>query len=280
MKKINSIKLPKNIKNNIIFYKYLKKHNLNTICEKLLCPNIYKCFNNKTAAFMILGKICTRKCPFCNIKKGKPNNEIDKNEIKNILKTIIHMKLKYVTITSVTRDDLKDEGLYYFNKCISEIKRKCPKTKIELLVPDFKKNINLAIKIFSQNPPFIFNHNLETIKRLHNLIKPNSNFNSSINLLKKIKQNNPNIITKSGIILGLGEHKQEIIQLLKKLKKIKVNIITLGQYLQPTKKHLKVKKYLTKKEFKYLKYKAYKIGFKYVYSGTLIRSSYYKINLI
>ncbi len=189
------------------------------------------------------------------------------------------MKLKYIIITSVTRDDLKDNGIYYYNKCIKEIKKKSPKTKIEILVPDFKKNTKLAIKIFSKNPPFIFNHNLETIKRLHHIIKPKSNFKSSINLLKKIKQKNPKIITKSGIMLGLGEKKKEIIKLFKKLKKIKVNIITMGQYLPPTKNHFKPKKYLTKKEFKYLEKKAKKIGFKFVYSGSLIRSSYYKTNI-
>ncbi|QCI27183.1 lipoyl synthase [Buchnera aphidicola] len=294
MNKLNNIKLKKNIflknkklsKPNWIriklpksfFYinkikNILKTNSLHTVCEEALCPNLPECFNNKTATFMILGNICTRKCPFCAVKKGRPNI-IDKNEPYKLSKTVFQMGIKHIVITSVNRDDLKDGGAKHFVKCIKKL-RINKKIKIEILVPDFRNSIKYSIDILSTYPPDIFNHNLENVPRLYKIIRPGANYQKSLYLLNYFKQKNPNIPTKSGLMLGLGETKEEIIQVLKDLRENGVNMLTLGQYLQPSKNHISVKKYITIEEFQYYKNQALSMGFTNAFCGPLVRSSYH-----
>lgn len=275
LKKPKWLKIKSNFKNKnfLKMKKILISNNITTVCEEAACPNILECFSNNIATFMIMGKKCTRKCTFCNIKNGKPSN-IDIYEPLNIAKIVLKLKLKYVTITSVNRDDLKDGGAFQFVNCIKYIRKISPKTKIEILIPDFKKKINLAIKILSKNLPDIINHNIETISRLYKNIKPGGNYFNSLKLLKKIKLNFPNILTKSGIIIGLGETNEEIFETINDIKKNNVDILTIGQYLMPSKNHTLIHRYVKKKTFKKLKKKAYKLGFKSVISGPLVRSSY------
>ncbi|WP_343184203.1 lipoyl synthase [Buchnera aphidicola (Ceratovacuna keduensis)] len=258
----------KNIKNII------KINNLHSVCEEALCPNIYECFNKKTLTFMILGNICTRKCSFCAVFKGRPK-KIDINEPKKIAKVVNLINLKHVVITSVNRDDLKDGGSNHFVKCIKEIKKNNLNTTIEILVPDFKKCINYAIKKISKCPPDIFNHNIESVPRLYKYVRKGANYKNSLYLLKKFKEKNPYLLTKSGFMVGLGEKYSEIIDVIKDLKKNHVDMITIGQYLQPSLKHFPVKKYFTIKEFYKLKVLAKKIGFKNIFCGPLVRSSYH-----
>ncbi|WP_343188380.1 lipoyl synthase [Buchnera aphidicola (Ceratoglyphina bambusae)] len=264
---INDIKIKK-IKN------ILKKNNLYSVCEEALCPNIYECFGKKTLTFMILGDICTRKCAFCAVSKGRPKI-IDVNEPKKIAKTVKKIKLKHVVITSVNRDDLKDGGANHFLECIKQLKKNSKKTIIEILVPDFKRCLNSAIEIISESPPNIFNHNIESVPRLYNKVRKGANYKNSIKLLKKFKIKNPNVLTKSGLMIGLGEKKSEIINVMKDLKKNKVNMITIGQYLQPSIYHTPVKKYFKIEEFEYYKNKAMEIGFDNAFCGPLVRSSYH-----
>ncbi|WP_339045105.1 lipoyl synthase [Candidatus Zinderia endosymbiont of Aphrophora alni] len=275
IKKPKWLKIKTNFENKNFFSmkKILKINKIITVCEEAACPNIIKCFTKGIATFMIMGNKCTRKCFFCNIKNGKPT-KIDINEPKNIANIILKLKLDYVVITSVTRDDLKDGGAEQFAKCIKNIRKISPKTKIEILVPDFKKKNNLAIKILSKNLPDVINHNIETTYRLYKKIKPGGNYFNSLKLLKKIKLNFPNLLTKSGLIIGLGETDEEILNTIYDIKKNNVDILTIGQYLMPTKKHIPVHRYIKKIKFKKFKKEAYKLGFKTVISGPLVRSSY------
>ncbi len=259
-----------NIKN---LKKIISNNNLHTVCQEASCPNITECFNNGTATFMILGKICTRNCPFCNVKHGRPLKP-DIEEPKKLAKTVYDMQLNYVVITSVNRDDLYDGGAKHFSDCISAIKSKNINIRIEILVPDFRGCMTKAVKIISSNPPDIFNHNLESIPRLYKNVRPGANYNRSLKLLSEFKHNNPNVPTKSGLMLGLGESKEEIIDVLIDLHKCGVTMITIGQYLQPSKFHLPVKRYVSLKEFNDIKIEALKIGFSYVACGPFIRSSY------
>ncbi|ABJ90642.1 lipoyl synthase [Buchnera aphidicola] len=267
------IKLPSNLKKINKIKKILKKNFLHSVCEEANCPNLPECFNNGTATFMILGSICTRKCPFCAVTKGRAQ-KIDKNEPKKILDIVIKLKLTYVVLTSVARDDLKDGGAKHFSKCIYEIRKK-KNIKVEILVPDFRGKEKIALKIFNKFPPDIFNHNIENVPRLYSLIRPGADYIKSLNLLYQFKKICPNIPTKSGLMLGLGEKKKEIISVLKDLKSVGVSIVTIGQYLQPSKNHLLVQKYITPKEFKNFEYIALSLGFSKVFCGPLVRSSYH-----
>lgn len=267
------IKLPTSSTRINKLKKILRKNSLYTVCEEALCPNLTECFNNKTATFMILGNICTRKCPYCNVTKGRPNT-IDPLEPVHLSNTVFEMGIKYIVITSVNRDDLKDGGAIQFSNCIKELRRK-KEIKIEILVPDFRNSIQKSIQIISQNPPDVFNHNLENVPRLYNLIRPGANYYNSLKLLRDFKKYNPTIPTKSGLMLGLGETNQEIIMVLKDLRENKVDMLTLGQYLQPSKNHIPVQKYFTPQEFENFKNKALSLGFKNVLCGPLVRSSYH-----
>jgi lipoyl synthase len=241
------------------------------------CPNRYECFSHNQATFMILGNICSRNCLYCNIQHKKPIT-VDKNEGKRIAKTIKQLKLDYVVITSPTRDDLKDGGINQFYLVVKEIKQKHKNCKIELLIPDFKNNWSKLPKLLDLKPNVI-NHNIETVKELFPHLRPQGDYQYSLKLLKKIKKEYPNIILKSGLMLGFGENKKQIIQVFKDLKKAGVEILTIGQYLAPSSKHAPVKKYYQQIEFKDLKKDAKKIGFQAVASSPLTRSSYQAKNI-
>jgi len=254
----------------------LKKNQLTTVCEEASCPNIGECYSKGTATFMILGEICTRRCPFCDVASGIPLQP-DENEPIQLGNAISKLKLNYVVITSVDRDDLDDGGANHFAKCINEIRKNNSKTKIEILVPDFrgKGKMEKAIDIFSKAPPDVFNHNLETIPRLYKRARPGAKYFHSLKLLKKFKEIFSLAPTKSGLMLGLGETKEEIIEVMKDMRNHKVDMLTLGQYLQPTPFHLPVERYVSPSEFLDLKVKAEKLGFKSVASGPMVRSSYH-----
>jgi len=254
----------------------LRQNNLYSVCEEASCPNLSDCFEKGIATFMIMGDRCTRRCTFCDVAHGKPF-PLDPEEPKNLSKAVQIMNLKHVVITSVDRDDLRDGGAYHFSECIKSIRKLNKTIKIEILTPDFrgKNRINIALNILHKNPPDIFNHNLETVFSLYPKIRPGSDYFWSLNLLKEYKKQNPTILTKSGIMLGIGETDQEIEKVLLDLWKHNVDIITLGQYLQPSNFHTKVDRYISPNKFKYFKYIAKKIGFKYISSGPKVRSSYY-----
>ena len=250
----------------------LKKHNLNTVCDSARCPNKGECYAKNTATFMILGKICTRNCRFCSCETGRPE-PINFEEPSQVAKAIKELNLKYAVITSVTRDDLNDEGSEHFANTILEIKKLTPEVKIEVLTPDFQGN-KTAINKVIQSKPDVFNHNIETIKRLYPIARPQASYEKSLEFLSYIKNISPEIYTKSGLMIGLGETCEEITELLYDLKKHNCDIVTIGQYIQPTKNHLKVEKYYTPQEFENLKLVAIKIGIKYPISSPLARSSY------
>ncbi len=253
--------------------KLLKDKKIVTVCEEASCPNISECWQKKHATFMILGDTCTRACAFCNIKTGKPNF-IDHGEAIRIAESVKQLELEHVVITSVDRDDLNDGGAMHFINVIDSIKTLNPKCTIEILTPDFK-NKTEAIDILSKNLPDVFNHNLETVPRLYPSIRPGSRYFVSLNLLNEIKIKNPNIFTKSGLMVGLGETKEEIYQVMDDLRSADVDFITIGQYLPPSSKHAKLEKFITPIEFEEYKNKAYSKGFLMVSSSPLTRSSYH-----
>ena len=253
--------------------KVLKKNNLVTVCEEAACPNISECWQKKHATFMILGDVCTRACAFCNVKTGKPGS-IDSLEPYNIANSIKELDLEHVVITSVDRDDLFDGGAQHFADVIDCIRKECPKTTIEILTPDFLRK-KTAKKILSESLPDVFNHNLETIPRLYPSIRPGSRYFVSLELLSDIKKINPNLFTKSGIMVGLGETKIEIYQVMDDLRSANVDFLTIGQYLQPTEKHAKLEKFIEPNEFESYKKIAYSKGFLMVSSSPLTRSSYH-----
>jgi lipoic acid synthetase len=259
-------------------YKKLKQliqtNNLNSVCEEASCPNIGECFSHGIATFMILGDICTRRCPFCDVAHGRPES-VDESEPKHLAEAISKLGLKYVVITSVDRDDLRDGGAQHFADCIKMIREKNPSIKIEILVPDFRGRMDKAIDILITQPPDVFNHNLETIPRLYKNVRPGSDYQHSLNLLKDFKDKFPEIPTKSGLMLGLGECYEEIIEVLEDLKKHQVDMVTMGQYLQPTIHHLPVERYLNPDEFESLRQDALKMGFQSVASAPMVRSSYH-----
>ncbi|WP_367672103.1 lipoyl synthase [Buchnera aphidicola] len=267
------IKLPLFSENINRLKKILKDNNLHTVCQEAMCPNLSECFNNKTATFMILGNICTRRCPFCAVDKGRPN-VVNKEEPKKLSEVVLKMGIKYVVITSVNRDDLKDGGAKQFSKCIKYLRMQ-KYLKVEILVPDFRKKMKIAINIISKYPPHVFNHNIENVPRLYKIIRPGANYIHSLKLLNFFKKKNPNVPTKSGLMLGLGEKNAEIIKVLKDLRDNGVSMLTLGQYLQPSDKHLPVKKYISPIEFQYFEREAFSMGFSNVFCGPLVRSSYH-----
>lgn len=252
----------------------LREHKLHTVCEEASCPNIGECFDKGTATFMIMGDICTRRCPFCDVGHGRPN-PLDINEPKEIARSVEILKLKYVVITSVDRDDLRDGGAGHFAECIREIRGSRPETKIEVLVPDFRGRLDVALEILKHTPPDVLNHNLETVPRLYKAQRPGADLQHSLNLLKNYKEMCPNISTKSGIMVGLGETNEEIRELMKVMREHKIEMITIGQYLQPSKHHSPVLRYVTPQEFKELEAYAYELGFKHAAVGALVRSSYH-----
>lgn len=252
----------------------LREHKLHTVCEEASCPNIGECFNKGTATFMIMGDICTRRCPFCDVGHGRPN-PLNPDEPKELARSVEILNLKYVVVTSVDRDDLRDGGAQHFVDCINEIREVRPQTKIETLVPDFRGRLDKALDILTANPPDVLNHNLETVPRLYKAQRPGSDLQHSLNLLKEFKVRCPDIPTKSGIMVGLGETNEEIRELMVMMREHDIEMITIGQYLQPSKHHSPVLRYVTPDEFKGLEDFAYEIGFKHAAVGALVRSSYH-----
>ncbi|MCH4295717.1 MULTISPECIES: lipoyl synthase [Shewanella] len=268
------VKLPASNQRITEIKQALRSNGLHSVCEEASCPNLAECFNHGTATFMILGAICTRRCPFCDVAHGRPLKP-DADEPVKLAKTIRDMKLKYVVITSVDRDDLRDGGAQHFADCIREIRALNPHIQIETLVPDFRGRIDVALDILSTNPPDVFNHNLETAPAHYRKARPGANYQWSLDLLKRFKERHPNIPTKSGLMMGLGETNEEIIQVLKDLRAHDVNMLTLGQYLQPSKFHLPVERYVSPQEFDELKAIAEDLGFSHAACGPLVRSSYH-----
>ena len=254
----------------------LRDNHLVTVCEEASCPNIHECFNKGTATFMILGEICTRRCSFCDVAHGRPKPP-DETEPENLAKTIRDMRLRYVVITSVDRDDLRDGGAEHYVRCLSRIRELSPGIKLEVLVPDFrgKGRMERALEIMATSPPDVFNHNLETVKPLYKNVRPGADYDWSLQLLKRFKAQHPEIPTKSGIMLGLGETREQIEEVLRDLRAHDVDMITMGQYLQPTPHHHPVLRFWTPEEFESLAEYGYELGFTHVASGPLVRSSYH-----
>jgi len=252
----------------------LREQQLHTVCEEAACPNLGECFAHGTATFMIMGDICTRRCPFCDVAHGRPK-PLDQDEPAKLGETIANMGLRYVVITSVDRDDLRDGGAAHFVACIDQIRQQSPTTKIEILVPDFRGRMDVALALLEQSPPDVFNHNLETVPRLYKQARPGSDYAWSLKLLQRFKDAYPDVPTKSGIMLGLGEEIDEVKQVLRDLREHNVNMLTLGQYLQPSRYHLPVSRYVTPEEFDQLGEYARSIGFENVASGPMVRSSYH-----
>ena len=252
--------------------KLLRRLNLHTVCEEANCPNIGDCFSRKTATFMIMGDVCTRNCPYCNVSHGKPQ-ALDPQEPENIANAVKTLGLKHVVITSVDRDDLPDGGASHFANVIKKAREINPGITIEVLIPDFKGSIESLKTVLDANPEVV-NHNIETVKELYKIVRPQGNYERSLKILKSIKEISPKTILKSGFMVGLGETKEQIINLMEDLYKNNVEILTIGQYLQPSKKHLPVYRYYSEEEFKEFEEIGYKIGFKYVFSGVLVRSSF------
>lgn len=252
----------------------LRENNLHTVCEEASCPNIGECFSHGTATFMILGDICTRRCPFCDVAHGKPLPP-DVNEPANLARTIAQMRLNYVVITSVDRDDLRDGGAQHFVDCIHAVRAASPNIKIEILVPDFRGRLDVAMEILRQAPPDVMNHNLETVPRLYKQARPGSDYQNSLNLLKMFSDCYPSIPTKSGLMLGLGETDEEILEVMRDLRAHKVTMLTLGQYLQPSVHHHPVMRYVDPTIFEELRVKAEAMGFNNTASGPMVRSSYH-----
>lgn len=254
--------------------KMLREHKLVTVCEEASCPNLSECFSKGTATFMIMGDICTRRCTFCDVAHGRPG-ALDAEEPARLAKTIAAMKLKYVVITSVDRDDLRDGGSGHFADCIREIRAALPTVKIEILTPDYRGRMDKALDAIANDLPDVMNHNLETVPRLYKAVRPGSDYNWSLKLLQEHKKRFPNVPTKSGIMLGLGETNEEVVQVLKDMRAHDIDMLTLGQYLQPSKFHSPVDRFVTPAEFDELGSIAKKLGFKNVASGPLVRSSYH-----
>ena len=252
----------------------LRKNKLHSVCEEASCPNLAECFNHGTATFMIMGAICTRRCPFCDVAHGRPL-ALDPEEPKKLALTIKEMGLKYVVITSVDRDDLRDGGAQHFADCIKQIREHSSQTRIEILTPDFRGRMEQALEVFRDTPPDVFNHNLETAPRMYRVARPGADYKWSLELLRRIKEMHPHVPTKSGVMMGLGETNEEIVQVLKDLREHGVNMLTLGQYLQPSRHHLPVKRYVPPAEFDELKDVAMDLGFSHAACGPFVRSSYH-----
>ena len=252
----------------------LREQRLHTVCEEASCPNLGECFGKGTATFMIMGDICTRRCPFCDVGHGRPN-PLDTDEPRHLAETIKAMSLNYVVITSVDRDDLRDGGAGHFVECIDQVRSMNEGIQIEILVPDFRGRMDVALEIMHKCPPDVFNHNLETVPRLYKQCRPGSDYQWSLDLLKKFRQEHPDVPSKSGLMLGLGEEKDEVIEVMRDMREHDVQMLTLGQYLQPSRDHLPVKRFVTPEEFDELHDIAMELGFKHAASGPMVRSSYH-----
>ena len=252
----------------------LRKSGLSTVCEEAACPNLGECFSGGTATFMIMGDICTRRCPFCDVGHGKPN-PLDPQEPKNLAEAIAELGLKYVVITSVDRDDLRDGGAQHFADCIRESRALAPNLQVEILTPDFRGRMEPALEILSETVPDVFNHNLETVPRLYREARPGANYKWSLKLLKEFKARRPDVLTKSGLMVGLGETKEEIIDVLRDMREHDIDMLTIGQYLQPSRDHLPVKRYVEPSEFDEYSEIAKELGFTHAACGPLVRSSYH-----
>ena len=251
----------------------LRNAKLHTICEEAKCPNIAECFGSGTAVFLILGDICTRNCKYCNVKHGKPLS-LNPDEPKDVAESVKELGLKYVVITSVTRDDLEDGGACVFYDTVKEIKKQNENCKVEVLIPDFKGRIKSLKKVIDAKPNVI-NHNIEVVQELFPEIRPEGDYKTSLGLLRNIKNIDQKVKTKSGFMIGIGENKEQILKTIKDLREADVDFLTIGQYLQPTKEHAEIKKYYTPKEFDKLKKTALDMSFDHVESGPLVRSSYH-----
>jgi lipoic acid synthetase len=252
----------------------LRDAKLHTVCEEASCPNIGECFGKGTATFMIMGDLCTRRCPFCDVGHGRPL-PLDQDEPRHLAETIAKMKLKYVVITSVDRDDLRDGGAEHFVNCVRETRALSPHTQIEILTPDFRGRLDRALGILRAAPPDVMNHNLETVPRLYKQARPGSDYAHSLKLLKDFKAEHPQTPTKSGLMVGLGETNDEILEVMKDLRAHDVEMLTIGQYLQPSAHHLPVTRYVTPDEFDMFAREADKMGFKHAACGPMVRSSYH-----
>jgi len=251
----------------------LRQRKLASVCEEASCPNLSECFSHGTATFMIMGEICTRRCPFCDVAHGKPN-PLDPDEPRQLAEAVAEMQLKYVVVTSVDRDDLKDSGAGHFAACIEAVRRANPTTTLEVLVPDFRGRMDIALSILADTPPDVFNHNLETVPRLYKKARPGADYEWSLDLLARYKSVQPDVQTKSGLMLGLGETFEEVVEVMKDCRRHNVDMLTFGQYLQPSRDHLPVDRYVHPDEFEALAEEARALGFKRVASGPLVRSSY------
>ncbi len=252
----------------------LRDANLHTVCEEASCPNIGECFGKGTATFMIMGDLCTRRCPFCDVGHGRPL-PLDADEPRHLAETIARLRLKYVVITSVDRDDLRDGGAEHFVNCIRETRKLSPETRIEILTPDFRGRLDRALGILREAPPDVMNHNLETVPRLYKQARPGSDYAHSLKLLKDFKAEHPDTPTKSGLMVGLGETNEEILDVMRDLRAHNVDMLTVGQYLQPSGGHLPVLRYVTPDEFKMFELEAMKMGFIHAACGPMVRSSYH-----
>ena len=252
----------------------LREHRLHTVCEEASCPNIGECFGKGTATFMILGDLCTRRCPFCDVAHGKPLPP-DSEEPANLARTIAALGLKYVVVTSVDRDDLRDGGARHFTECIRAVRELSPETRIEVLVPDFRGRLEVAIDVLSETPPDVMNHNLETVPRLYRQARPGADYAHSLKLLKDFKRRHPNLPTKSGLMVGLGETDEEIVAVMADLRAHDVDMLTIGQYLQPSLHHLPVTRYVEPAVFEEYSRQAHALGFMHAACGPLVRSSYH-----
>ncbi|MDG1206148.1 MAG: lipoyl synthase [Pseudomonadales bacterium] len=254
--------------------KILRTRKLASVCEEASCPNLSECFTHGTATFMIMGEICTRRCPFCDVSHGKPN-PLDIEEPRQLAEAVAEMALKYVVVTSVDRDDLKDSGAAHFAECIRYLRLLNPTTQVEVLVPDFRGRMDIALEILAAEPPDVFNHNLETVPRLYKKARPGADYMWSLDLLKRYKEVKLSVRTKSGLMLGLGETIDEVKQVMQDMRDHNIDMLTLGQYLQPSRDHLKVERFVHPDEFAMLKELGEQMGFKQVASGPLVRSSYH-----
>jgi len=252
----------------------LRTNKLVTVCEEASCPNIGECFGKGTATFMIMGDKCTRRCPFCDVGHGRPD-PLDADEPANLAKTIAALQLKYVVITSVDRDDLRDGGAGHFVECIRQTREQSPLTQIEVLVPDFRGRDDRALEILKAAPPDVMNHNLETVPRLYKEARPGSDYQFSLNLLKKFKALFPHVPTKSGLMVGLGETDEEILEVMRDMRAHNIDMLTIGQYLAPSGHHLPVRRYVHPDTFKMFEAKAYEMGFSHAAVGAMVRSSYH-----
>lgn len=252
----------------------LREHGLHSVCEEASCPNLGECFSNGTATFMIMGDICTRRCPFCDVAHGRPN-ALNENEPRELAEAIADMRLRYVVITSVDRDDLRDGGANHFLECIREIRKRSPNIEIETLVPDFRGRMEVALEVLAQEPPDVFNHNLETVPSLYRKVRPGADYQWSLDLLKRYKEVRPDIMTKSGLMVGVGETDEQIIEVMRDLRAHDVDMLTIGQYMQPSRSHLPIDRWVPPKTFEWYADKGYEMGFTHVASGPLVRSSYH-----